>query len=110
GAHQAVTLDTNDQIFNAEVFRKVIVAWRNGAPIRLGDIAEVVDSVQNLRSDAWFEGKQAEGLAVQREAGANTIQVVETIKALLPKLQESIPPTVHVDLISDRSLVIRAAV
>src|SRR5258707_7295653 len=110
GAHQAVTLDTNDQIFNADGFRSVIIAWRHGAPVRLGDIADVKDSVQNLRSDAWFEGRPAEGLAIQREAGANTIQVVDTIKGMLPKLQESIPPTVHVDLISDRSLVIRAAV
>ncbi len=110
GAHQAVTLDTNDQIYNAADFRKVIVTYRNGAPVRLGDIAEVVDSVKDVRQGAWFEGKPAEGLAVQREAGANTIQVVDTIKSLLPKLQESIPPTVHVDLVSDRSVVIRAAV
>jgi hydrophobe/amphiphile efflux-1 (HAE1) family protein len=110
GAHQAVTIDTNDQIFDAAGFRKVIVAYKNGAPVRLGDIADVVDSVQNLRSDAWFEHKQAEGLAIQREAGANTIQVVDTVKELLPKLQESIPPSVKADLISDRSLVIRAAV
>src|SRR5882757_2687197 len=110
GAHQAVTLDTNDQIFDASGFRNVIIAWRNGAPVRLGDVADVKDSVQNLRSDAWFEGRPAEGLAIQREAGANTIQVVDTIKGMLPKLQESIPPSVHVDLISDRSLVIRAAV
>src|SRR5207248_4430090 len=74
------------------------------------DVADVKDSVQNLRSDAWFEGKQAEGLAIQREAGANTIQVVDTVKNLLPKLQESIPPSLHVDLVSDRSIVIRAAV
>jgi hydrophobe/amphiphile efflux-1 (HAE1) family protein len=110
GTHQAITLDTNDQLFNADGYRAVIVAWKNGSPVRLGDIAEVVDGVQNARADAWFEGKPAEGLAIQREAGANTIQVVDTIKALLPKLQASIPPSVHVDLISDRSLVIRAAV
>src|SRR5437660_1736715 len=110
GTHQAITLDTNDQLFNAAGFRNVIIAWKNGSPVRLGDIAEVVDSVQNARADAWFEGKPAEGLAIQREAGANTIQVVDTIKSLLPKLQESIPPSVHVDLISDRSTVIRAAV
>src|SRR4029077_12144546 len=103
-------IDTNDQIFDAAGFRKVIIAWRNGAPIRLGDIADVKDSVQNLRADAWYEGKSAEGLAIQREAGANTNQVVDTIKAMLPKLLESIPPSVHVDLISDRSIVIRAAV
>ncbi|HEV8680718.1 MAG TPA: efflux RND transporter permease subunit, partial [Stellaceae bacterium] len=110
GAHQTVTLDTNDQIFDAAGFRKVIVAYRNGAPVRLGDIADVIDGVQNERAGAWFEGKPAEGLAIQREAGANTIQVVETIKQILPKLQESIPPSVHVDLVADRSVVIRAAV
>jgi len=110
GAHQTVTLDTNDQLFNAEGFRKVIVAWRNGAPVRLGDIADVVDGVQNARTGAWFEGKPAEGLAVQREAGANTIQVVDTVQELLPKLLQTVPPSVHVDLVSDRSTVIRAAV
>ena len=73
GAHQTVTLDTNDQIFDAAGFRQVIVAWRNGAPIRLGDIAQVEDGVQNERTGAWFEGKPAEGLAIQREAGANTL-------------------------------------
>src|SRR4029077_2153033 len=70
GAHQTVTLDTNDQIFSAEGFRKVIVAYKNGAPIRLGDIADVVDGVRNERQGAWFERKPAEGLAIQREAGA----------------------------------------
>ena len=110
GAHQTVTLDTNDQLFSAEAYRKVVVAWRNGAPVRLGDIAEVVDGVQNARADAWYEGRSAEGLAIQREAGANTIQVVDTVRGLVPKLLESVPPTLHLDLISDRSGVIRAAV
>src|SRR2546430_16149072 len=64
---------------------------RNGAPVRFGDIAEVIDSVQNARAGVWFEHQPAEGLAIQREAGANTIQVVDTIKELLPRLQESIP-------------------
>jgi hydrophobe/amphiphile efflux-1 (HAE1) family protein len=108
--HKSVTIDTNDQLFDAASFRKVIVTYRNGAPVRLGDIANVIDSVKDTRVGAWYEHKPAEGLAIQRDAGANTIQVVETVKALLPKLQESIPPTVHVDLVSDRSLVIRAAV
>ena len=110
GPNQAVAIDTNDQIFDAAGYRKIIVTWRNGAPVRLGDIADVIDGVQNARADAWFEGKSAEGLAIQREAGANTNQVVDTIKALLPKLIESVPPSLHVDLISDRSIVIRAAV
>jgi hydrophobe/amphiphile efflux-1 (HAE1) family protein len=110
GKNQTVTLDTNDQIFDAAGFRKVIVAYRNGAPVRLGDVAEVVDGVRNERQGAWFEGKPAEGLAIQREAGANTNQVVDTIQELLPKLMQSVPPSVHVDLVSDRSIVIRAAV
>jgi hydrophobe/amphiphile efflux-1 (HAE1) family protein len=110
GENRTVTLDTNDQLFDAAAYRNVIVAWRNGAAVRLADVAEIVDGVQNARTGAWFERKPAEGLAVQREAGANTIQVVDTVKALLPKLQEAVPPSVHVDLVSDRSIVIRAAV
>ncbi len=110
GPHRTVTLDTNDQIYDAAGWRKVIVTWRNGAPVRLGDVADVVDGVQNARTGAWFTGKPAEGLAIQREAGANTMQVVETVKQTLPKLMESVPPSVHVDMVADRSLVIRAAV
>ncbi len=110
GPHRTVTLDTNDQIYDAAGFRKIIVTWRNGAPVRLGDVADVVDGVQNARTGAWFTGKPAEGLAIQREAGANTMQVVETVKETLPKLMDSVPPSVHVDMVADRSLVIRAAV
>ncbi len=110
GAHQVYTLDTNDQLFDAAAFRKVVVAWRNGAPVRLQDVADVVDSVQNQRASAWFNGIPAEGLAIQRQAGANTIQLVDAIKGLMPQLLESVPPSLKVDLVSDRSLVIRAAV
>jgi hydrophobe/amphiphile efflux-1 (HAE1) family protein len=110
GLNQAITLDTNDQLFDASSFGNVIVTYRNGAPVRIKDIGDAVDGVLNARTGAWFEGKPTELLAIQRDAGANTIQVVDTIKAMLPRLLESIPPTVHVDLISDRSLVIRAAV
>src|SRR6267378_2922440 len=110
GLNQAITLDTNDQLFNASSFNNVIVTYRNGAPVRIKDIGDAIDGTQNARTGAWFEGKPTELLAIQRDAGANTNQVVDTIKAMLPRLLESIPPTVHVDLISDRSLVIRAAV
>jgi len=110
GANRVVTIDTNDQVFNAEGYKNVVVAYRNGAPVRVGDIATVFDGTQNARTGSWYEHKDTELLAIQKEAGANTVQVVDTIKALLPHLQESIPPSVHVDLISDRSLVIRAAV
>jgi hydrophobe/amphiphile efflux-1 (HAE1) family protein len=110
GSNQVVTIDTNDQVFNAAGYKKVIVAYRNGAPVRVEDVATVFDGTQNARTGAWYEHKDTELIAIQKEAGANTVQVVDTIKALLPHLQQSIPPSVHVDLISDRSLVIRAAV
>ena len=110
GPDQVVTLDTNDQLFNAESYREVIVAYRNGAPVRLKDVADVLDSVQNQRIGAWYFETPAEGLAIQRQAGANTIELVDTIKSIIPRLEESIPPSIKVELVSDRSLVIRAAV
>ncbi|HUI34562.1 MAG TPA: efflux RND transporter permease subunit [Stellaceae bacterium] len=109
-AFQSITIDTNDQIFDAAGFSKLIIAYRNGAPVRLGDIATVSDSVQNDRVGAWFKGTPAEGLAIQRAPGANTIQVVDSIQGMLPRLMESMPPGVKVDLMSDRSLIIRSAV
>ena len=110
GANQLVTLDTNDQLFNAADYCKVIVAYRNGAPVRLDDVGDCLDSVQNARIGAWYFDTPAEGLAIQRQAGANTIELVDTIKSIIPRLEEAIPPSVKVDLVSDRSLVIRAAV
>ncbi|HEV2100304.1 MAG TPA: efflux RND transporter permease subunit [Stellaceae bacterium] len=110
GLHQTYTLDTNDQLFNAAAFNNVIIAYRNGAPVRVKDVGKAIDSVQNARTGAWFNDTKAEGLAIQRQAGANTIQLVDTIKALVPRIMESFPPSLHVALLSDRSLVIRAAV
>jgi hydrophobe/amphiphile efflux-1 (HAE1) family protein len=110
GAHQTFTLDTNDQLFNAAAFREVIVAYRNGAPVRLKDVATVIDATQNERIGAWYFDTPAEGLAIQRQAGTNTVELVDEIKKIVPHLEESIPPSVHVDLVSDRSLVVRAAV
>src|SRR5271166_1511828 len=110
GAHQTYTLDTNDQLFNAAAYNNVIIAYRNGAPVRVKDVGRAVDSVQYARTGAWFFDTNAEGLAIQRQAGANTIQLVDTIKAMVPRIMESFPPSIKVDLVSDRSLVIRAAV
>jgi hydrophobe/amphiphile efflux-1 (HAE1) family protein len=110
GAHQVFTIDTNDQLFNAAAFANVIVAYRNGAPVRLKDVAEVIDATQNERIGAWYGDTPAEGLAIQKQAGANTPQLVDTIKSWMPRLEESIPPSVKIDLVSDRSLVVRAAV
>ncbi len=110
GAHRVTALDTNDQIFNAQGFRRLVLAYRDGAPVRLGAVGDVVNSVVNTRLGAWFDNAPAEGIAIEKAPGANTIALVRQIKALMPKLRRSIPPAVHVDLVSDRSVVTTAAV
>jgi len=109
-AHQSFTLDTNDQLTDARGFNQVIVAYRNGAPVRVADIGEAVDSVEQVRQGAWFGGKRAELLMVRRSQGANTVDVVDQIKALVDQLRKSLPPGVKVDLMSDRSDTIRTSV
>jgi hydrophobe/amphiphile efflux-1 (HAE1) family protein len=110
GRNRVVALDTNDQLFTARAWRRLIIAYRNGAPVRLGDVGDVLNSVQNTRLGAWFDNMPAEGIAIQKAPGANTISLVNQIKQLMPELRRSIPPAVHVDLVSDRSTVTRAAV
>jgi hydrophobe/amphiphile efflux-1 (HAE1) family protein len=110
GEHQTYTLDTNDQLFNAGQFNNIILAYRNGAPVRIRDVGETIDTKQNANSGAWFFDKPAEGLAIQRQAGANTNELVDRIQQMIPKIMQSFPPSIHVELVSDRSLVVRAAV
>jgi hydrophobe/amphiphile efflux-1 (HAE1) family protein len=110
GAHQTYTLDTNDQLFDATNFDNVIVAYRNGAPVRVKDIGTAVDSSQLPRTAAWDGTRPAEILLIQRQPGANTIGIVNQIKRLMPQIRASIPPSVKVVLLSDRSLTIRSSV
>ncbi|MGA7791154.1 MAG: efflux RND transporter permease subunit [Xanthobacteraceae bacterium] len=110
GPKQQFTLDTNDQLLKARQFRNIIVAYQNGAPLTVKDIGDVINSSVNPRTGAWFDGKPSELLLIFRAAGANTVQVVDQIKAMMPQLTQSIPPSVHVDLLSDRSQDIRASV
>jgi hydrophobe/amphiphile efflux-1 (HAE1) family protein len=109
-SQQSVTLDVNDQLFNAAQFNEVIVAYRNGAPVRIKDLGNTVEMKQNARIGAWYFDKPAEGLAIQRQPGANTNQLVDKIHEMVPRIMRSFPPSIHVDLVSDRSLVVRAAV
>ena len=108
--HQSIAIDTNDQLFNAAQFGNVIITYKNGAPVRIKDVGDVINSVQNLRLNSWFGDQRAEGIAIQRAPGANTIDVVNRIQTLMPKLEQSLPPAIHVDLMSDRSETIRASV
>ena len=110
GQRAQYPLQTNDQLFNAQQFKKVIVAYSNGAPVELKDIAKVVNSSVNPRTGSWLGTTPAELLLIETTPGANTLQVVDRISARMPQLLASIPRAVHVDLVSDRSLSIRASV
>jgi hydrophobe/amphiphile efflux-1 (HAE1) family protein len=110
GKGQEFTIGANDQLFDASAYRNIIAAYRNGAPVQIKDIGTVVNSSQSARTGAWFDGKRIELLLVEREPGANTIKVVDQIKAMMPALEASIPRSVHVDLVSDRSTNIRDSV
>ena len=114
GPTRASTLDANDQLMSAVEYRQLIVAWRNGAPIRLSDVAEIIDSAENVHLAAWAamekQQRPAVILNIQRQPGANVIETVDRIKALLPQLQASLPGSVEVQLLTDRTTTIRASV
>jgi hydrophobe/amphiphile efflux-1 (HAE1) family protein len=110
GADRVVSLDTNDQLYDASAYGNVIIAYRNGAPVRVKDVGDVLNSIQNTRVGSWFDNHLAEGIAINKAPGANTIALVDRIQKLMPELEQSIPPSVHVDLVSDRSQTTRSAV
>jgi len=110
GARQSYTIGANDQIFSAQEFANVIVAYKNGAPVRLGDIGQIVDNVENIRLAGWVGSKPSVILDIQRQPGANIIETANRVKALLPRLQASLPPSVKVSILTDRTSTIRASV
>jgi hydrophobic/amphiphilic exporter-1 (mainly G- bacteria), HAE1 family len=110
GAHRAYTLQTTGQLVDAAAYRPLIVTYRNGSPVRLSEIARVVDGVQTDKVAAWYSGNRGIVLAIQRQPGTNTIEVVDTIKKLLPEFRAQIPPSVKIDVLYDRSQSIRASV
>jgi hydrophobic/amphiphilic exporter-1 (mainly G- bacteria), HAE1 family len=114
GKHQAFTVQANGQMNDAAAFRKLIVAYRNGNPIRLEQLGNVFDSVQNNKVAAWFCSatniNRAVILAIQRQPGANTVEVVDNIKRLLPQFREVIPASVNLEMLFDRSQSIRQSV
>ncbi|HKM99321.1 MAG TPA: MdtB/MuxB family multidrug efflux RND transporter permease subunit [Candidatus Binataceae bacterium] len=110
GSSQAYTIGANDQLFSSKDYKSVIVAYHNGAPIKLTDVARVVDSAENVKEAAWMNLTPAVILNVQRQPGANIIAVVDRIRALLPRLQSSLPAAVKVEILTDRTTTIRASV
>jgi multidrug efflux pump len=110
GPLRASTLDSNSQLKSANEYRNLVIAWKNGAPIRLSDIAELVDGAENRRLSAWADHTPAIILNIQRQPGANVIETTDRIKALLPQLQASLPDSVELKLLTDRTVTIRASV
>jgi multidrug efflux pump len=110
GPTRLFMINANDQLQKANEYRDLIIAYRNGAPVRLDDVARVVDGAENARLAAWSGSKQAIILNVQRQPGANVINTVDAIKARLPELQSALPATVKLEVLSDRTTGIRASV
>ncbi|HLO63609.1 MAG TPA: efflux RND transporter permease subunit, partial [Azonexus sp.] len=110
GSRQTFALKDNGQLNNAAAYRPLIVTWRNGAPVRLEDVATPVDSVENIRIASWNVDKRAIVLAVQRQPGANTIETVDSIKRILPSFQAKLPAAVNMKILFDRSNSIRHAI
>lgn len=111
GKHQAFTIQsTNGQLLKAEDYQPVIVSYINGAPVRVKDVGRAIDSVQNDKQGGWHNGKPAVILAVLKQPGANTIKVVDDIKALMPTFRSLTPETVKLDVLYDQSQTIRASI
>jgi HAE1 family hydrophobic/amphiphilic exporter-1 len=114
GAHQAFTVQANGQLNRAADYAPLVVAYRNGAPVRLKDLGEVVDGVENDKTASWYYDakglRRAVVLAVQRQPGTNTVEVVDSIKRLMPSFYAVMPPSVNVDFLYDRSASIRESV
>ena len=107
---QTFTLNTNDQLLKPDAYEDLIVAYRSGAPVRIRDIGNVIEAPENNLLAGWFNKQRAIILGVQRQPGANVINTVDRIKSLLPQLQASLPPSIKVNVLSDRTQTIRASV
>jgi multidrug efflux pump len=110
GPYRAVILDATDQVISASGYKSIVVAYRNGAPIRLGDLGTVVDAPEDLFQAAWLEGKRAIIIDVHKQAGYNVVETIDRIKERLPQLTASLPPAAQLVLVGDRTQTIRAAV
>jgi multidrug efflux pump len=110
GKHQAYTIGANDQLISSQSYAPIIIAYRNGAPVRLTDVATVFDGAENVKQAAWANTKPAVILNIQRQPGANIIAVVDRVKRILPQLQTALPAAVNVEILTDRTVTIRASV
>ncbi|MEB3286793.1 MAG: efflux RND transporter permease subunit [Vampirovibrionales bacterium] len=107
---RSYTLKANGQLLDADAYRNLIITYRNGGPVYLNDIATVIDSVENIRSASWFNGKRAVVLAIQKQPGTNTLKVIQDIRAMLPVIENDLPPAVTLKTMFDRSVSIRHSI
>jgi multidrug efflux pump len=110
GTHQAYQIGANDQLLSSSDYAPLIIAYKNGAPIKLTDVAAILDDTENVRQAAWMNQTPSVILNIQRQPGANIISVVDRIKQLLPQLTSSLPSSIHVSILTDRTTTIRASV
>jgi multidrug efflux pump len=110
GERLSYTINSNDQLLTSEAYKPLIIAYKNGAPIRLKDVAEVIDGAENTKQAAWMNENPAIILNIQRQPGSNVIEVVDSIKNLLPKLKLTLPNSVDVKILNDRTTTIRFSV
>ena len=110
GAKQSLTLDTTDQIFDAAAFESVIIAYRNGAPVRVRDIGRAIDGVEDIRQAAWLMGQRAVIIDVHKQPGYNINQTVQLVKDVLPGLQSALPPSIKLKVLGERTITIRSSV
>ncbi len=110
GQHQAVTLQATGQLMDADAYRPVIVAYRNGSPVRLEELGRIINSVQTDKVASWYRGERAVILAIQRQPGTNTVEIVDSIHTLLPAFREALPAAMNLVTLYDRSVAIRNSV
>jgi HAE1 family hydrophobic/amphiphilic exporter-1 len=110
GPHEALTVEADGQLTDADAYRPLIVAWREGSPVRLRELGRVIDSVENDKVASWYLDRRSIVLAIQRQPGTNTVEVVDAIRRLLPSFREQMPASVDLDILFDRSDSIRASV
>ena len=110
GLHQSITLKATDQILEPAAYRDMVVAWRNGAPIRVRDVGTVVEAAEDVRSAAWLQGERAIIVDIHKQPGYNVVDTIAAINARLPQLAAALPPSVHVRVVGDRTQTISASV
>jgi len=110
GGTQSAIIHANGQLNNAGEFRRQIMAYRGGAPVRIGDVANVVDSIENVNGMSWYRGEPAVTLSISRQPGSNTVETIRRVREILPQFEQSLPPSAKLEVVYDRAITIKQAI